>query len=166
MLAECDFGTIKRVMQWAMSFNGVTEIRIIERARGRITSGYFKDPATAANAIRDYDSSNISGIYYTLNPPHPDCFLRCGNRLESVAQSAATKDGEIDFRAQVLLDFDPIRKSGISSTDEEHDRALAKAYEVTDWLAKECGFPPAMYHRQRQRGPCRLHVYTARFEHA
>lgn len=143
MLPECDYGTILRVMQWAIAHNGITEVRIIERYRGRTTSGYYNDAEKAANDIFDFDSSNVGGVYYTLNPPDKDCLSRCANRLESASYGTATKDSEISFRVQILLDFDPIRKSGISSTDEEHERALAKCRLATDWLAKECGFPLA-----------------------
>jgi hypothetical protein len=38
------------------------------------------------------------------------------------------------------LDFDPVRPAGVSSTDEEHAAALARAQECKDWLASE-GFP-------------------------
>jgi hypothetical protein len=52
-----------------------------------------------------------------------------------------TSDREILERRGLLLDFDPVRLSGISSTDDEHEQALSYMQEVTDNLSFLYGLP-------------------------
>jgi len=52
-----------------------------------------------------------------------------------------TSDREILERRGLLLDFDPVRVSGISSTDDEHEQALSYMQEVTDNLSFLYGLP-------------------------
>jgi hypothetical protein len=130
-------------MRWSVSKDTVTELRIIEKIRGRITSGYFNDPVIAANAIMQYDNAGTTGIYCTLNPTAPEILDRCTNRLELANIGLLTKDTDIILRRELLLDFDAKRKTGISSTDGQHLEALARTRAATDWLAREHGFPLA-----------------------
>ncbi len=142
MPVEPDYDTILRAMKWATSY-GTTEIRSIDKYRGRITAGYFRDPLEAANAIMQHDSGMIKGIYCTLNPTVPQIYQRCSSRLETAYVGTLTKDPEILCRREILLDFDPERESDTSATDEQHDMAIARTREAVEWLAYDCGFPLA-----------------------
>ena len=51
-----------------------------------------------------------------------------------------TSDHDILRRRFLPLDFDAVRPSGISSTEAEHEAALARAYEGFLWLI-DLGFP-------------------------
>jgi hypothetical protein len=42
-----------------------------------------------------------------------------------------------------LIDLDPVRASGIPSTDAEHQAALDKAQKIKEWLNSR-GWPPPM----------------------
>ena len=53
---------------------------------------------------------------------------------------STTSDADILRRRWLPIDIDPLRPSGVSSTDEEHGLALAKADEVARWMAG-LGFP-------------------------
>jgi hypothetical protein len=44
---------------------------------------------------------------------------RANNRVVEYAKHA-TRDDQIERRRWLLIDFDPVRPSGISSTDAEH----------------------------------------------
>jgi hypothetical protein len=64
---------------------------------------------------------------------------RANNRAKPYAENT-TKDNEIQRRARLLLDFDPKRPPGISSTDAEHQAALERARQCRDYL-RERGWP-------------------------
>ncbi|MBU4353981.1 MAG: hypothetical protein KJ822_01395, partial [Proteobacteria bacterium] len=67
-------------------------------------------------------------VYVTLNPCLPALLSRANERL--VAGVGRTKDTEIQHIRNLLIDLDPIRPEGISSTDAEHEAALDMAQEI------------------------------------
>jgi hypothetical protein len=111
----------------------VAELRILNTKRGTI-SGYFdKMEALTENALR-YDGE-VDGVYVTLNPVKKDLMARAYNRVEERTKHA-TSDADIEQRRWIMLDFDPIRVSGISSTDGEKEPAIALAGRVQKMLKK------------------------------
>jgi len=109
----------------------VTELRILKTSRGTV-SGYFDDSKQLANIAADYDE-NVPAIYFTLNPVKPDLLSRAKNRIVKGAKNT-TADADIECRRWFPIDFDPVRPSGISSTDEEHQAAHTMAKEVQQFL--------------------------------
>jgi hypothetical protein len=105
--------------------------------------GYFNDPVLAANVITHSDHDGIAGTYATLNPVPIDALARCANRMTSVRSSNGmyVNDREIEARRGLLMDFDPKRLSGISSTDEEHEAALDLMKRTASDLTFLHGFP-------------------------
>jgi len=120
---------------------GVFEIRIIEPLNGYGTrAGYFNNIETAAKAAASW-SGKCSAVYATLNPVKPDLLARAANRIKKLGkQDRTTADADMTARRWFPLDLDPVRPSGISSTDAEHAAAIAKAREARDWLAAQ-GWP-------------------------
>jgi len=106
-------------------------------------SGYFSDPAALLRAVEPLDADNsVHGIYVTLNEVNPALLSRRANRIKMRLgkKDSTTSDADILRRCWLPVDIDPLRPSGVSSTDEEHGLALAKAEEVARWLAG-LGFP-------------------------
>jgi hypothetical protein len=64
---------------------------------------------------------------------------RSANRLTEYAKHT-TADVDIIARRWLLIDFDPVRPVGISSTDPEHEAALGRARVCSDWL-RSLGWP-------------------------
>ena len=96
------------------------------------SAGYFDDPEAlidAAEAITD-----AKGIYFIPNPVNPDLLARAHNRTRDVRNEPTTSDSDIEERHWLLVDLDPVRPSGISSSDEEHDRAIARAQVIRERL--------------------------------
>jgi hypothetical protein len=50
-----------------------------------------------------------------------------------------TADGDIERRRWLLIDFDPVRPSRVSATDEEHSAALVRSWECRKFLT-DMGF--------------------------
>ena len=106
-------------------------------------SGYFNDYDALVRQVEALGTdSSIQGIYITLNEVNPALFSRRANRIKMRLgkKDSSTSDADILHRRWLPVDIDPLRPSGVSSTDEEHGLALAKAEEVARWIAA-LGFP-------------------------
>src|SRR5438552_13949417 len=102
-------------------------------------SGYYDDLKQLARDTALYDD-HCKGIYITLNPVKEALKARSYNHVrEGVKEDDTTKDKHIARRVWLPIDFDADRASGISSSDKEHEAALARAAECRDWL-REQGF--------------------------
>jgi hypothetical protein len=106
-------------------------------------SGYFNDFDALARSVEPLDAdTSVQGIYVTLNEVNPALLSRRANRIKMRLgkKDSTTSDADILRRRWLPIDIDPLRPSGVSSTDEEHTLALAKAEEVAQWIAG-LGFP-------------------------
>jgi P4 family phage/plasmid primase-like protien len=123
---------------------GVVEFRALgvttsDYGRPHIQSGYF-DNADDIVKVTSWFVGRATGIYLTLNPVDPALLARAANRIAIPEKGAATGDNNVTRRLWLPIDIDPVRPSGISSTDEEHELALAKAIAIAAHL-KERGWP-------------------------
>ncbi len=119
----------------------VVEIRAL--AENATHSGYFSDYAALAQYAGALDADPaVHGIYVTLNRVNPSLLSRRANRIKMrlARTDSTTSDAEIIRRRWFPVDIDPVRPSGVSSTDIEHEAALAMAGRVCAWLG-ELGFP-------------------------
>jgi hypothetical protein len=116
----------------------VYELRCPKTSDSGTVSGYFDDLTKLAYHA-DFWSGIAPAVYLTLNPVKSDLLARAANRIERRAKTT-TSDHEIVKRRRLLLDFDPVRPTGVSSTDDEHEAALVRARECRNWLA-EFAFP-------------------------
>lgn len=96
-------------------------------------SGYFESPEKAARAIKDFDGKTL--IYVTLNPVLPDLLSRAKNRLTRAKNT--TSDNEIIALRYQLIDIDPVRPSGIPSTESEKEEALKVMTAVREGIKTE-----------------------------
>ena len=115
----------------------VFEVRVLDAVtaewmRPHMESGYFdyEHIPAAADAIGKLRS--YRGAYATINPVKPDLLARACNRIRGITREPTTADSDIAERRWLLIDCDPKRVSGVSSTDEEHEAALEKARELRD----------------------------------
>ncbi len=121
--------------------SSVVEVRAL--ADGVTHSGYFDDHEALARAVEALDADpSVAGIYVTLNDVNPALLARRANRIKMRLgrKDATTADADIIRRRWFPVDIDPVRPSGVSSTDEEHDAALAAAERIATYLAEQ-GFP-------------------------
>ena len=107
---------------------GVVEVRAL--ADGATHSGYFDDYERLACAVEALDADpSVAGIYVTLNAVNPALLSRRANRIKMRLgrKDATTADADIIRRRWLPIDIDPIRPSGVSSTETEHDAADRKS---------------------------------------
>ncbi len=107
------------------------EVRILQSGKGTV-SGYFNDPEILAKAVGKYDGRN--NVFITLNEIDQNLAARAKNRFKEWAKETTT-DQDIVRRKWILVDFDPKRPSGISSTDEELNAAGDHMKKVKKFLA-------------------------------
>jgi len=81
--------------------------------------------------------SDSKGIYITLNTTNPDLLARRKNRFENgkLDKNSLTKDEDITNWDYLPIDVDPVRISGVSSTNEELELALEVANKVKAYMA-------------------------------
>ena len=127
---------IKRVLDILHEPGEVFEVRIPKTKAGTI-SGYFNDTARAGLMIAK-ENGRHQAVYATVNPVKPSLLARMENTM-GISQ-VTTTDAEIDRRRWFLLDFDPVRPTGISSTDGEVESSKDTAANVIEWLSS-IGWP-------------------------
>ena len=93
------------------------EVRMLHTSKGTI-SGYYdvEHLDKLARDVRSYDGKY--NIFFTLNEFDENIAARSLNHLTQWSKHTTT-DAEIIRRKWVLIDLDPVRPSGVSSTDEE-----------------------------------------------
>jgi hypothetical protein len=137
--AAADVTEIRRALALLVEPGAVAELRV-PTPRG-VTSGYYRDvDALVRDAARM--SGRAEGVYATLNPVTPALLARSPNRLTERARYT-TADRDVVRRGRILVDLDPVRPAGISSTDAEHAAALDRAGSIRDALAAR-GWPPPL----------------------
>lgn len=139
-----DQAEIRRFLDLLAEPGQVVELRALDVSEPgwkapHVMSGYFNDmPALAATAA---GLPYAKGTYITLNPVKPDYLATACNRVRGAKTGAATSDDGILRRRWLCVDLDAVRKpSDISSTDAEHDHAIAIARRVRDEL-RQAGWP-------------------------
>ena len=112
--------------------NELVEIRFI--GNNKTASGYYKN---IENLLRDVERMDAEGkfqIYFTLNCIEESCYGR--EQCEKVVWKPknTTTDNDIKGRYWILIDLDPKRPSGTSSSNEEYEKAHYKAVDVYRYL--------------------------------
>ncbi len=116
----------------------VVELRALDvRRTGRphVESGFFdgahlNEMAEAALRL----SPLARGVYFTLNPLHPDLLSRRCNRVDWAKEGELAKDKDILRRRWLLVDADPVRDALVSATDAEKAAALETVRAVREHL--------------------------------
>lgn len=119
--------------------DSVVEIRClgVDGRKNRTDSGYFDDFEKAARAVQHYvKDGSTRGVYFVLNPFAPELLARAENRFEQYA-TTTTADAAITSRRWLYVDGDPVRHSGISSTEQQVQYSIERTAEVAEWLMEQ-----------------------------
>ena len=128
-----DLEEIKRAETILFEQGGIAEVRALNTPK-KTQIGFYSDRDKMARDIAAL-SGHASGVYAILNEINPALLARSANQLKPYADSGdGASDKDIIKRRFLPLDADPIRPSGISSTDLEHNAALDKAFHVSGYL--------------------------------
>lgn len=111
--------------------------------RPHVRGGYYHTSKLLEAARAAFNMSaflKATGVYWNLNPLKPESHSRMCNRVDFVKTGEAASDADVLRRHLFLVDCDPIRIRGVSSTDSERAAALAKAVDIRNHL-KQRGWP-------------------------
>ena len=140
-LFTLDTNNITKAIQLLHSNGELFEIRLING--GYNASGYFTNADTAIKALQDFrpewnartKAARAVNIFITLNPINMSCYSRKQHDCFIENVQPTTKDNEITALHWLLIDLDPKRMSGVSSSEEELKLAKAKARTIHDFLS-------------------------------
>jgi hypothetical protein len=125
---------------------GVVEIRILGAKREgdwkpRQVSGYF-DYDHMVDAVEEIldTVTDLKMVMMSLQVLNPALLARTGNQFGWDDEIPGTTDHDVHKIQWLPIDLDPIRPTGISSTDEEHEAAHRMVPEVREHLGS-LGFP-------------------------
>lgn len=140
-----DANEITHALRLWFQVGDVFEVRVLDAVsadyrREHIESGYFDYEHISAVPEALKRLLSFRGVYVTVNPVNPDLLARAVNRLRPAGRNPTTADTDIVRRRWLLIDCDPRRASGVSSSNAEHESALAKAREIRNGLSS-LGWP-------------------------
>lgn len=146
--AMTDANEIIHALRLWFQAGDVFEVRVLDAIsadyrREHIESGYFDYEHISAVPEALKRLLSFRGVYVTVNPVNPDLLARAVNRLRPAGRNPTTADTDIVRRRWLLIDCDPRRASGVSSSNAEHESALAKAREIRDGLSS-LGWPDSI----------------------
>ena len=123
-----DAAEIRRAITTIKDPGELFEIRAIGSGRPKVLSGYFTD---TDKAIRELERLNLSGrnVFITLNEIDEACYSR-EQRDIFLDGRTTTSDDDIVAYKWMLHDLDPVRRSGVSSSDAELSEAEDLARNV------------------------------------
>lgn len=144
---KADIQMITSALKVILEPGQVTELRALDAVtrfdkRPHVESGYFDDVERLALAAADLQ--NAKGIYFIPNPVLPSLLARANNRIRRPGTEPTTSDADIVRRRWLLIDVDPVRPSGISSTDSEHLAALQCGEHIRAFLTAR-GWPEPLF---------------------
>lgn len=123
---------IRKAINILIAPGAVFEIRALGTAKKDVLSGYFRDADTLFSAIKTINLRNRN-VYITLGKVKEECFSR--TQSEHFVQSPTTTgDNEITAYRWLFVDLDPVRMSGVSSTDAELKAARILSRQVREYL--------------------------------
>lgn len=110
------------------------EIRYISNSGKLNFSGYFKDIEILINKLQHLAPTEEGNVYITLNAVNPACYSRQQRDKFIRNCKNTTSDNDIDGYDWLLIDLDPKRPSGTSSSDKELEEAHIKAKLIYKYL--------------------------------
>lgn len=131
---------IKEALAILLKENNLFEVRIL---KGKTTiSGYFTSSDVLLNEFNKVDLRGAN-VFYTLHRIDESCYSReqhdCFRQVKTT-----TSDNDIVAYQWLLVDLDPVRRTGISSTDAELRMAYERGEQITKYL-REIGFPAPIF---------------------
>lgn len=119
------------------------EVRVIYGNKA-VYSGYFTNADDLMRAFDELRSFGDCNIYMTLNSINPACYDRVQkNRFEKNAK-ATTSDNDVVGYDWLMIDLDPKRPSGTSSTDEQIEKAKNQGNKIYQFM-RNLGFSKPLF---------------------
>lgn len=133
-----DINIVKRTLEIFKPDNALIEIRSYNDKK-IITSGYFKDNYNhLINGLSKMEAT-ADACYFVFNNINDACYSKKQHEIYLQKPQTTTTDNDIISRSWLMIDADPKRATGISSTDEEKAKAKSTIINVYKYL-RDIGF--------------------------
>lgn len=129
---------IKQAVEILKPDGELFEVRIISTVSKDTYSGYFTDADTLISELEKLNCADAN-VFFTLNFVKSGYYSRIQHDRFIKYCKNTTSDKDIEAYQYLLIDLDPIRPAGISSSKTELMFTKEKAKEVYEYL-KEQGF--------------------------
>ena len=116
---------IKKTISVMKPDHQLFEVRVIYGNNNQNLSGYFTDADRLIEGLRHISHKNCN-VYITLNQIDSACYSRMQRDEFYKSVKTSTKDNEIDGYDWLMIDLDPQRVTGVSSSADE----LKAAHEL------------------------------------
>lgn len=133
-----DENEIRKSISIMKNQNDLFEVRIVTSSKKNV-SGYFRNAETCINALKGIRTNDNCNVYITLNGIRDECYSRQQRDRFMNNVSPTTTDSDIDLYTWFLVDIDPVRATGTSSSEEQIVFAKEKGNQVYEFM-KQTGF--------------------------
>jgi len=146
---QIDEDEIRQTLGLILPTGQVTELRALDVStpsyrRPHTVAGYFDDVDALVDSLGPIQRT-AKGIYLIPNPVNPALLARAANRARDIGErDPLTGDNDIVSRHWFMVDADPCRPAGISSTDAQHELAIERVRQIRDALASESWTDPIL----------------------
>ena len=117
--------------------NELFEIRIINSTKKWNSSGYFKSPELAVKELEKKQIQDSSNVYICLNAINDACYSRKQRDKFIDGSTNTTSDNDIIGYNWLMIDIDPKRPAGTSSSNEQLEKAKDKARKIYKFLKQQ-----------------------------
>lgn len=129
----------------------VTEVRVLdpdtkygrsdawEGRAYKSVSGFVDNAKDYATFMVAMTNVKCGGVYFTPNLVDPALIARAANRMKAGQKNLLTGDKNIVQIRYVLIDLDPVRPSGISSTEVELGQAVERQGAMMEYIKQDFG---------------------------
>ena len=126
---------IRRAVEVLHPNGELFEIRAIDGKWN--ASGYFTSADALIEQLKYAKIKAKANIYITLGGIKPDCYSRTQHDKIIEFATPTTTDNDIEGYNWLMVDLDPVRTSGVSSSDAELEKAKAKANEIYLYMRRQ-----------------------------
>ena len=139
---QIDEGQIRQTLDLIFPSGQVTELRALDVStpsyrRPHTVAGYFDDVDALVDSLGPIQRT-AKGIYIIPNPINPALLARAANRARDVGErDPLTGDNDIVSRRWFMIDADPCRPAGISSTADQHELAIERVRQIRTVLSAD-----------------------------
>lgn len=132
-----DENMVRKTIALMKTDNQLFEIRVIFENK-KVMSGYFTDADVMIRELKKIDG-NANNVYMTLNRITAGCYGRSQRDRFEYNPKATTSDNDIVSYDWLMVDLDPKRPSGTSSSEQELNQSKQLANKIFQFM-EQLGF--------------------------
>lgn len=133
-----DENEIRKAISILKPMEELFEVRIITAGGGN-ASGYFRNMDVCVSALKSVHVNENSNVYITLNGIKDECYSRQQRDRFIRNAKPTTTDSDIEGYTWLMVDIDPVRAAGTSSSEGQIVLAKEKGNEVYQFM-RQTGF--------------------------